>query len=85
MFRADNRVEEQSGGVDVTVKLLQEGVDQSCFARTHLTSEDRDTSVVLDRSDELSQSLLVFGAQVEGAWVRGNVKRLPGKTEMALI
>jgi len=71
--------------MDVIVELLQEGVDQSCFAGTHFTGKDSKPPVVVDPADELGQGLPVSGTQVEGAWIRGNVKRLPGKTEMALI
>jgi len=71
--------------MDVTVELLQEGMDQRCFAGTHLTCKDGKPSVVVDPADELGQGLLVSGTQVEGAGIRGNVKRLPGKTEMALV
>ena len=69
----------------VIVELLQEGMDQGCFAGTHFTCKDSKPPVVVDPADELGQSLLVSGTQVEGAWVRGNVKRLPGKTEVALV
>ncbi len=71
--------------MDVIVELLQEGMYQGCFTRTHFTCKDSKPPVVFDPADELGQSLLVFGTQVEGAWVRGDVKRLPAKTEMALI
>ncbi len=69
----------------VTVELLQEGMDQRCLTGTHFTCKDSKPPVVIDPADELGQSLPVSGTQVEGAWVRGDVKRLPGKTEMALI
>jgi len=85
VYRTDNRVEEESGSVHVTVKLLQEGMDQGCFTGTHFTCKDSKPPVVFDPADELGQGLPVSGAQVEGAWVRGNVKRFSGKTEMALI
>ncbi len=85
VFWTDNRVEEESGSVHVIVELLQEGMDQGCLTGTHFTCKDSKPPVVFDPADELGQGLLVSGTQVEGAWVRGNVKRLPGKTEMALI
>jgi len=71
--------------MDVTVELLQEGVYQSCFTCTHLTCEDGEASMIFDRAYEFGQCLLMPGTQVKGAWIRGNVKRLPGKTKMALI
>ena len=85
MFRADDRVEEEGGGMDVTVELFQKGMDQGCLTGTHFTCKDSKPPVVVDPTDELGQSLPVSSTQVEGAWIRGNVKRLPGKTEMALI
>jgi len=85
VFWTDNRVEEESGGMHVTVELLQEGMDQGCLTGTHFTCKDSKPPVVVDPADELGQSLLVSGTQVKGAWIRGDVKRLPGKTEMALI
>jgi len=69
----------------VTVELLQEGMDQGCLTGTHFTCKDSKPPVVFDPADELGQGLPVSGTQVEGAWIRGNVKRLPGETEMALI
>ncbi len=69
----------------VIVELLQEGMDQGCLTGTHLTCKDSKPPVVVDPADELGQGLPVSGTQVEGAWIRGNVKGLPGKTEMALI
>ena len=71
--------------MDVSVELLQESVYQSCFTCTHLTRKDRKTSVVFDPADKLGQSLLVPGTQVKAAWIRRDVKRLPGKTKMTLI
>jgi len=85
VFWTDNRVEEESGSVHVMVELLQEGMDQGCFAGTHFTCKDSKPPVVVDPADELGQSLPVSGTQVKGAWIRCDVKRLPGKTEMALI
>jgi len=69
----------------VIVELLQEGMDQRCLTSTHFTCKDSKPPVVVDPADELGQGLLVSGTQVEGAGVRGNVKRFPGKTKMALI
>ncbi len=85
VFRADNGVEDESRSMDVPVKLLQEGMYQGCLTRTHLTCEDGEASMIFDPPYEFGQCLLVFRTQVEGAWVRRDVKRLPGKTKMALI
>jgi len=85
VFRTDNRVEEESGSMHVIVELLQEGMDQGCLTGTHFTCKDSKPPVVVDPADELGQGLPVSGTQVEGAWIRGDVKRLPGETKMALI
>ena len=85
MFRTNNRVEDESGSMDVTVELLQEGMDQGCFTCTHLTGKDGEASMIFDPPYEFGQCLLVFGTQVEAAWIRGDVKRFPAKTKMALI
>jgi len=71
--------------MDVPVELLQEGVYQGCFTGTHLTCEDGEASMIFDPPYEFGQCLLVFGAQVKGAWIRGDAKGFPGKTKMALI
>ncbi len=71
--------------MDVPVELLQERVYQGCFTGTHLTCEDGEASMIFDPPYEFGQCLLMPGTQVKGAWIRRDVKRLPGKTKVALI